>query len=853
MLNRHTLRTALLASICLIPVYAAQAQEPLFEVEDNPAAKKAAPIPDNYLDAGVNYQSSKSFKFGQYTGLTDQGGTAIGGFLVGHRDDWDSGDTTFWQLQGRDLGLDSRSFDAVYAKQGSWSAKVWYDGIPFHQDDAFKTVYDPSATGALANGLTIGSLVAPVNPLNFPTCPAGTATKTSQICTVAQPSPATAANEANWPSVANQLSTQDVKLQRDRFGGDFSYRDGDWTFSGTLSHEHKEGTKENSMVFNATSLAYPNMASTAIKLANGNYTYIPGNLTTNLVYFPEPVNYDNDRYVVKAAYNTKRFQAQFTYTFNNFTDNKSNFAGQDPFQTLLFAGGATPAATSLAGMVAPYGLTPSVWTPQALAAGQSAPFYVPLTAAYSLPPSNSAHQFKAQAAYNLTSDTRISGTFQYGVNYQDMAFNPVSNTPAINALTPPAIYGGNLGSSLNGLAENWFGNLQVTTRPFAGFNVRAAFTVDDRDNLTSSRSYASVVTDGVQNDGNAVINSLPYRFLKEKAVIEVGYMLAPETKVTLSDTYTVKDSKYLTIDRNTENAADVKLASALLTGLDLTAGYTHSVRTANMPGCTQVNATTCTYNLAPWLAFGGLSNHPDTPGFVPYSEAARTRDAVRDTLDWTPSNGLNLDLTTSAATDHYPTNTFGVKNDMQVEVSPSIGYMPSKALSYRMFYSFMQSYQGAAFNQVGNPIWTAKTTDTSHTFGVSGNWKVSDDLKLSADYSFSYGDTNILTADGLFGTINSANNCVATGLSCSNALSFYNLSALPDTKNTLNRVRLSGEYSFTPAMALWMGYTYQKLSSSDWTYSQAAVSPLYYNFVLNGDPNPSYTVHLISAALKYRF
>jgi MtrB/PioB family decaheme-associated outer membrane protein len=852
MLNRHTLRTALLAGICLLPVYAAQAQEP-FDVEDTPAAKKAAPIPDNYVDFGAAYDSAKSFKFGQYSGLTEKGETAVGGFLVRHRDDWESGSTTFWELQGNDLGLDSRSFDAIYGHQGSWSAKVWYDGIPFHQSDSFKTVYDPSATGALANGLTIGSLVAPVNPINYPTCPAGTATKTSQICTVAQNTPATAANEATWPSIANQLSTQDVKLQRDRVGGDFSYRDGDWTFTGTFSHEHKEGTKENSMVFNSTSLAYPDMASTAIKLASGNYAYIPGNLSTNMVYFPEPVNYDNDRYVAKAAYNTKRFQVQFTYTFNNFTDNKSNFAGQDPFQTLLFAGGATPASTSLAGMLLPSGLNPSVWTPQALAAGQSAPFYIPLTAAYSLPPSNSAHQFKAQAAYNLTHDTRINGTFQYGVNYQDAPFNPVSNTAAINALTTPAIFGGNLGTSLNGLAENYFGNVQVTSRPFTGFNVRAAFTVDDRDNLTPTRSYASVVTDGVQNDGNAIINSLPYRFFKEKAVLEAGYMLAPETKITFSDTYSVKDSKYLTIDRNTENAAEAKINTALLSSLDMQAGYTHSVRTANMPGCYQVNATTCTFNLAPWQAFGGLSTHQDTPGFVPYSEAARTRDAVRDTLDWTPSNGLNLDLNTSAASDHYPTNTYGVKNDVQVEVSPSLSYVPRKGLTYRLFYTFLQSYQGAAFNQIGNPVWTSKTTDTNHTFGVSGNWQISDAFKMSADYSFSYGDTNILTADNVSGSINSANNCIATGLSCSNALTFYNLTPLPDTKNTLNRARVTGEYSFTPEMALQLAYTYQKLSSSDWTYSQPAVSPLYYNFVLNGDQNPSYTVHLISAALRYRF
>ncbi|HIJ62513.1 MAG TPA: MtrB/PioB family outer membrane beta-barrel protein [Rhodospirillaceae bacterium] len=860
---RYTLRAALLASTCMLPLAVAQADD--FDVGSAAPAQKAAPSLDNSVEAGSLYTSKRSFKFGQYSGDTKNGGTGIGDFLVRGRDAWDSGTTTYWELTGDNLGLNSRSASFKYGEQGKWSAKIWYDGVPYWQSNSFHTVFDTTGKGTLAGGLTRGGTVAPVTPLNYPTCPAGTTSTVSQICSVAQATPANAANEANWPSIAGQLSVQDVKTQRDRVGGDFNYIWGNWSVNGNLTHEHKEGTKENSMVFASTSVSYPNIASTAVKMANGSYNYFPGGLTTSMMYFPEPVNYDNDRYQAKAAYTTKKLQASVTYTFTKFTDNNNNFAAQDPFQTIQWGGGAPAnsgagsagalyaAGLSGAGIVSP--LWNSISGGAALAAGQVAPSYIPLTAAYSLPPSTSSHQVKAQAAYNMDWNTRVAGTFQYGVNYQDDAFNPVSNTAAIQSL--PASWGSaaTLGNSLAGIAENWFGNLTVTSRPMPKLNVKAAVTIDDRDNLTPSRQYANVVTDGTLTDGGAVAQNLPYRFLKEKAVLEAGYMILPETKITVSDTYSIKDSKYLSVSRNTENAATARVNSTLLTDVTGSLGYTYSNRTARLQNCTWISATTCGY-VAPWQALsGGLQNgHPDPSGFVPYSQSARNRHEIKESIDWAARPGLDLELTGSVAADYYPSNTYGVKNSTQWEINPNISYAPNAKANYNLFYSYTEMYQGAAFNQPGNPVFTTKTTDTSHTVGASANWKPMDKLKISAVYNFSYGDTAILTQDMNNGIVlNPANNCAATPLSCSNNLTFDNMTPLPDTKNTLNSFRLSGEYQFNDAMSVWTGYTFQKLNSSDWTYSQAAVSPLYYNFVLNGDNNPSYTVHTVGAALRVKW
>jgi len=858
MIIRHTLRAALLASTCMLPLVAAHADD--FDVGAAAPAAKAAPSYDNEISVGSSYNSAASFKYGQFSGDTKNGGTGIGDFLVRGRDAWDSGKTTYYEAIGSDLGLDSRAASLKYGEQGKWSAKVTYDGIPYWQSNNFHTVFDNTGSGSLAGGLTRAGSIAAVTPLQVPGCSTGiSATATTTTVANCNPLPvATAATEAAWPSIANQLSVQNVTTQRDKVGGEFKYNLGLWSLSGTFTHEHKEGTKENSLVFNGTGQGYPNTVTAINKATTGQVGYIPANLNGNMMYFPEPVNYDNDRYVAQAAYNTKQMQAQLTYTYNRFTDNNTNFAAQDPFQTLAVAG-AYPAAAAIGGSAGYYwnggGLNAGMLTPSSVISGLAANTYagyIPLTAAYSLPPSSSAHQFKAQGAYNnLPFNTRVSGTVQYGMQYQDDQFNPISNTPAIAAATPYVGSYAGLGNSLHGFAENVFANVQVTSRPLPKLDTKIALTVDERDNLTASKSFASILVDGTGSLNNAITNSIGYKFLREKAVAEVGYSILPETKITVGDTYSIKDSKYLNIDRNNENAVSARVNSLIVKDVSGQLGVTHSVRTAE--AADPANAWLA------WNTFYNAAGHPDPLGFVPFNESARTRDELKQSVDWVAARGLDLSLTSSLANDNYPSHPYGVKSDHQVEVNPNVGFSPSAQTKYNLFYSFQENYSGATFSPTAGLPWTSKTTDTAHTVGAAASWKPVEKLKLSASYTFSYGDTAILTSDtyagySLANITATSGNCPNSPTSCSNMLAYYaNMAPLPDTKNTMNSFKLSGEYEFNPALSLWTGYAFQKLSSSDWTYSQTAVSANYYNMVLAGDGNPSYTVHSVGAALRVKF
>ena len=80
--------------------------------------------------------------------------------------------------------------------------------------------------------------------------------------------------------------------RRDIIGGDFKYMYGDWTFTGAIRHEHKEGSMEEAF--------------------DGPY---------GGTAFALPIDYDTDRYDASASYNTRAFQGIFQYTFSHFTDN----------------------------------------------------------------------------------------------------------------------------------------------------------------------------------------------------------------------------------------------------------------------------------------------------------------------------------------------------------------------------------------------------------------------------------------------------------------------------------------------------------------------------------------------------
>src|SRR5580704_444295 len=124
MTSKFTRQALLLSGTLLVPA-AATAQyagTPAAAVStiSNPTAATT-----DAIEVGAGDQSSGSFRFGKYTGLTDNGALGVSNVLIRERDAWDSSSTRFWEVLGTNLGLTSRAISGGVGNQGLWSASAF--------------------------------------------------------------------------------------------------------------------------------------------------------------------------------------------------------------------------------------------------------------------------------------------------------------------------------------------------------------------------------------------------------------------------------------------------------------------------------------------------------------------------------------------------------------------------------------------------------------------------------------------------------------------------------------------------------------------------------------------------------
>ena len=640
-----------------------------FGIEEGAPEKKAPPPPtfENEVDVGGAYVSDTSSRFGRYTGLNKQGGYGIGNFMLRGRDVWNSGGTEYWDIEGSNLGLDSRSFSGAYGNQGLWGLKITYDGIPYFSSDSFKSIYN--RYGDLNNG-----------------------------------APASSATWFNSASLGKFLDTQDVKTQRDSFGGKAFYQGlTDWTFTGMVRHEHKDGSIEQSMIFGTGKNA----------ILQGQPAVGPA-VSGDVVAFRQPVDYDTDQYDITALYSGKQLQGQLTYTYSKFSNGLTSFNAIDPFLSPIPGGGANgnnlgPPGTFIRG-------------------------------AYSLPPDNSAHQIKGQLGYNIAPETRLYANFTYGLMLQD-------NSYAADTYNPFIIGQGliNHPNSLDGAVQDFFGNVTFTTRPLDDLDVRLSYTIDNHDNLSDPQSIQSFYADSfqsyAQDPGGAAANGVPnfiYSTNIQTAKAEAGYRILPQTKLTLGYQFKDVTRKSSEVDHSSENMFSGRVNSYLFCGMNGMVSFDHSDRQAN------------NYNENnPWtyLGFTATENHV---GLVEFHEATRVRDDLKARLSMPTWEQLQVDLTGRWVRENYPRSGFGLDNNYSLVAGPDISYSPTKDLTASAYYTYQKIFRDLHqfFNAtVGN--WREKTDDQLHTLGVRADWLATDKFKIGTSFDMSLGDVRYSLADNI--------------------------------------------------------------------------------------------------------
>ena len=116
--------------------------------EDDPFALEGVeeeadeqPVIEDEITVGVYYLDDDSYRFGKFTGLTDEGFTPLVDFRIDRRPQHDSGETVRWTLQGWRLGLDSRRIRFDIKEQGTQSFTADYREIPNNRFSDGQTPY----------------------------------------------------------------------------------------------------------------------------------------------------------------------------------------------------------------------------------------------------------------------------------------------------------------------------------------------------------------------------------------------------------------------------------------------------------------------------------------------------------------------------------------------------------------------------------------------------------------------------------------------------------------------------------------------------------------------------------------
>jgi MtrB/PioB family decaheme-associated outer membrane protein len=507
--------------------------------------------------------------------------------------------------------------------------------------------------------------------------------------------------------------------------------------------------------------------------------------------FAEPVNYDTDRYSVLGQYATRRLQAQLGYDYSKFTDNNNFF-------NLPYIGSASTTAI-----------------------GQ-----------YSLPPSSDAHYVTGRLGYNITPTTRLNTNFRYGMEMSQDDLGNGTSTPTVASQN-------NMTVGL--MARTYDGTVQVVSRPISPLDLKASYGISGRDTANSPTTFLGTVNAAA---ADTAANAQRYTVLgqswtKQKALLEAGYRILPSTKLTLGYAYDTvardagdavtgetSDQVGYWVGHSNENTLSAKLTNNSIPNVNTSLSYEHAVRTGT---------------------FEFVGAEAESGAFY---QAPRTADRIKARADYSPNDQWSIGANGKFETNHYhyAEGMTGTERDANASIGPDVSYSPTKAISAHLFYNYEQIYYANMGNGVASTLnggygYSASTTDSVHTVGLSGDWKVTDRLKIGADYTFSYGDVGYNMYDGI---------------AVSPATTSYNQAnvSLPSITSSMHSVKLHGEYQLADNISLLAGYGFDLYKDNDWSYGWNPVvlsSATSINTLTSGESANGYRVHSVYTAIKFKF
>jgi len=726
---------------------------------------------ENYVELGVGYNSHDSYRFGQFSGLTNKGSFPLAGFNWLSRDE--TNDAKYWQVYGSTLGLDSRKLSAEGGIQGSWTASINYDRIQRSQWDTASFIHD----GLGSNNLTL-------------------------------PSAFVAANGNAAAAINPRLRPFNIEQEREIYrAGLTGFLGKEWDFKVNYREDHRDGTRLTGLVY---SLPAPN---------------------TRAVLVPYEIDDRTRQLEAILSYTTKVAQLQVGYTYSKFDNDLNSFSVRNPY---------TNNALQNQGRM-------------------------------SLAPSNDFHQVYANAGYNYSKDTRLTGKFSYSIARQDENFLPYSANLATGAA-------GNVAprTSLDGKVVRTLLDVALTTKPIDKLNLKVAYQYNDNDNRTPVANYLYISRDGIALPNPATTPNLrrntPLSTTEQKASIDADYEIAAKTIVRAGlerkhVDYSVKADIYKDqADREYTNTdkLSVELRRPVSDEFLGSVGYIYTQRRGS--DYDKNNYFENSYANQTYKDSNRLTAHPSMRSFM---YANYNEDRIRTGGNWTASETVTL----QGALENYrrkakgpncstvvdpsipatlsatlPDTCLGQTLAQGVSVSLDVQWQPAENLTTFAFGNYGETgtvqqgrnwSRGAATTLAGNTAgllsngWSADVMNRDATIGFGLKWQPEERWDVGGTYVYNYGT-------GLVSMSNSGGPGIVQPVT-----------SMPENWNRLNTLQLFAKWDYSKQISWRFNYLYENLQSRDWAYDNLTPTSLE-AVILAGQNSPHYSNHVfgVSAVVK---
>ncbi len=579
----------------------------------------------------------------------------------------------------------------------------------------------------------------------------------------------------------DSLKNVAMGTERQKYNGGFKLNlTKQWNFKLVLQHEKKEGLK-----------------------ATGGVIGISG-FNPLAIVAPKPIDQETNNVDVQLAFNGEKGQVQLGYHLSLFDNHTNSFSWQNPYQLRL------PSSS---------GFLDNVGT-------------------LSVAPDNQAHKISLSAAYRLSSKTRLNGSLSYGLMHQDSPYIGYTANPLLTVNNPVPR------QNTDAKVETLHANLVFTTRPIKNVDIRSSYTYDQRNNNSPMDNYFILRNDSenqiTQLSSQTIRTNLPYGRKQHRFKIDTGYRFLAKNKLSIGYAYERNDRDFAQVDHTDEHNAHIKLASSFLNNLNGWAKYEYIVRNA------------AEYNgEALYLQSHSqryLSTVPESMRFEndplirQYNLADKKRNKVSFSVNWLPSDLLNIGFNGSYSQDDYNKSKLGLIYSDNYNGTLNLDYSINENLSLYSFYSYEyfqnQQHGYARFSNAEllstrdpDKFWQVETVDKIHTVGLGIDWNIiKDTFDLQLDYTYSHALTE-------------------TGTEQRNDL---NGEPLPDLKTKLHSLNVRANYRFLENMRFQLSYQYEFFRTVD--FALDTISPDSIDKVLSlGNSSPDYNAHVVGVSVFYVF